>query len=458
LLFGWGDKDPDRPDRPEEYSIFFPIVEHEGQMANVLDWGDCDFTFDYATYGGGQIDLDDAAPLSAGDIVGIETGDYTDLRIRGFDVSGGDPIHVVNLDGQVVFDDNTAESNIRENKGIWLDGNNETTTAYGFQFNEQRLHVWDNVGEESSDIELNHIHFYVPTRNVIALKVTASTAWTIDNIYIHHCLGRCDNATCLYVGNPQWNTHEGDEEISNVEISYNVIDNAESGIELKGAPSGTNSVHHNTLTDINSSGSAAATGGIHIAQGTIGSFYNNTVIDSEGNLIDSTSDQDGQYIYNNLGVNLGHSDSSNDDGIRTHNNCDTADIRIYNNTIITVGASSAGYCIRIDSNHTGAEVYNNICLDGDGGDIDQGGSPSGNFHDNDTQSEGHTIANYGFVAPGSDNYRLTAGSPGVNAGTNTGAPATDLDDNSRDASCDIGAYEFVGYSVKAMYYFRQRTK
>ncbi|UCH61362.1 MAG: hypothetical protein JSV61_07720, partial [Anaerolineales bacterium] len=40
-------------------------------------------------------------------------------------------------------------------------------------------------------------------------------------------------------------------------------------------------------------------------------------------------------------------------------------------------------------------------------------------------------------------YRLLPGSPAIDAGTPTGAPATDIDGTPRDATPDIGAYEWA---------------
>jgi hypothetical protein len=37
---------------------------------------------------------------------------------------------------------------------------------------------------------------------------------------------------------------------------------------------------------------------------------------------------------------------------------------------------------------------------------------------------------------------LQSGSPAINAGTNSGCPATDQRGYNRDATCDIGAYEY----------------
>jgi hypothetical protein len=50
-----------------------------------------------------------------------------------------------------------------------------------------------------------------------------------------------------------------------------------------------------------------------------------------------------------------------------------------------------------------------------------------------------------FVDPAADDYHLAAGSPAIDAGTATQAPATDIDGNPRPGGTgyDIGAYEFV---------------
>lgn len=57
-------------------------------------------------------------------------------------------------------------------------------------------------------------------------------------------------------------------------------------------------------------------------------------------------------------------------------------------------------------------------------------------------SDGNINAGPGFVDEPGGNYRLTAGSPAINAGTVTGAPADDITGAQRDAQPDIGAYEY----------------
>jgi hypothetical protein len=55
---------------------------------------------------------------------------------------------------------------------------------------------------------------------------------------------------------------------------------------------------------------------------------------------------------------------------------------------------------------------------------------------------GNIAGNPLFINPTAWNYRLNAASPCIDAGTPTGAPPTDIDDIVRDATPDIGAYEW----------------
>ncbi|MHB8643370.1 MAG: choice-of-anchor Q domain-containing protein [Gaiellaceae bacterium] len=58
---------------------------------------------------------------------------------------------------------------------------------------------------------------------------------------------------------------------------------------------------------------------------------------------------------------------------------------------------------------------------------------------------GNILADPKFVDPANGDFHLQAASPAIDAGTSTGAPATDLDGHPRsDGHVDIGAYEFAG--------------
>jgi len=58
---------------------------------------------------------------------------------------------------------------------------------------------------------------------------------------------------------------------------------------------------------------------------------------------------------------------------------------------------------------------------------------------------GNILADPKFVDPTNGDLHLQAGSPAINSGSSSGAPATDLDGHARsDGHIDIGAYEFAG--------------
>jgi hypothetical protein len=48
---------------------------------------------------------------------------------------------------------------------------------------------------------------------------------------------------------------------------------------------------------------------------------------------------------------------------------------------------------------------------------------------------------------GGGNYHLQVGSPCIDKGTSTGAPAADIEGNPRDALPDMGAYEWKGFRI-----------
>jgi hypothetical protein len=52
-----------------------------------------------------------------------------------------------------------------------------------------------------------------------------------------------------------------------------------------------------------------------------------------------------------------------------------------------------------------------------------------------------------FVDASNDDYHLQVGSPCIDKGTAVGAPAHDIEDTSRDAAPDIGAYEWAGFRI-----------
>jgi len=107
---------------------------------------------------------------------------------------------------------------------------------------------------------------------------------------------------------------------------------------------------------------------------------------------------------------------------------------IVNNTIVQ--ASGAGPALTLKDGATGVNVVNNILLGG----TDFQNSPGTNSNNITTSSSNL------FVNSGAGDYHLAAGSPAIDKGTSSYAPATDLEGKSRPAGAgyDIGAYEYNG--------------
>jgi hypothetical protein len=134
------------------------------------------------------------------------------------------------------------------------------------------------------------------------------------------------------------------------------------------------------------------------------------------------------------------------------------DNKIFNNTFI----NGREGCVFIDTfgDPTGNEFYNNIFYQSEGPIIaaDQARPDANSFHHNLWSSappnwvstKDGIIGDPKLVYPDpanwwkvqqTDNYKLTPGSPAIDAGTPNGAPASDYFGNTRTGRPDIGAHE-----------------
>ena len=155
----------------------------------------------------------------------------------------------------------------------------------------------------------------------------------------------------------------------------------------------------------------------------------------------------------------------------------SASTRVINNTITgnTSEGSGAGLTIQMNDDSDRAYVYNNIIYNNTGyweandlaiiNDQDENGiaSPVSLLNNDFDQSSAGTYItipftietsnlnnqNPLFVGSSTGDYHLTKGSPCIDTGTSTDAPATDMAGTSRPRGqgYDMGAYEYVGVPV-----------
>jgi len=238
--------------------------------------------------------------------------------------------------------------------------------------------------------------------------------------------------------------------------TVSVLRNFGGGIYTSG---GTNMLMNNSL----SGNSASSGGGIFTSQGT-NTLKNNRLSENLASL--------GGGIYMGQGTNtlsnnklLGNRASGSGGGMITFQSTNTLTNNILSANSATV--YGGGIC-----SFGGTYIYTNNSLSGNSASIGGGmytdsgtntltnniiwGNNSQVINNNSTLTITYSIMQFGFPGignldedplfadPENGDLRLTSGSPGIDAGTANGAPATDLDDKPRPIGVgyDMGAYEF----------------
>lgn len=380
----------------------------------------------------------DVIPLTPGAIVALQNGTYSRLDIQ--DVDGGypngslhNPIVFTNIGGQVLIEpDGVQDINLRRNQGIEIDGSGHGPTPYGFLC-QQRVHSYD----DSTGLTIHDIRCDIRRdTQAIMVKNEGGGDRESNDLEIYDCdviTSVAQSASAFYIGKS-----DGTIPMRRINIHHNTIDGTGEGIQLSGTEEDC-TVHHNVIRDINQDQPGTLAGCITLNPGS-GDVnpvlvYNNDMEDSEGYGIYVDAACGGAEIYNNRIVNTGHTKATAPDAI----DVDTHDtVEVSYNTIVTAG----GYGLDVCGGCPNVEAWCNIILACGTGSIDQGGSPGGNFYDNDTQEEGHTPDNYDFVNPVTRDYHILVTSPAVGAGV-APAPTDDLDDVVRGEPADLGCYEYV---------------
>lgn len=377
----------------------------------------------------GAINYDGAA-LSPGDVICLETGTYDRLTFRNCVGVDGNPIIITNEDDLVTMDHATNENYLIDCEYVRLTGSNNPALNYGIKYRRRLL-----AQEGDTNIEFDYLEF-----DGDGLRIKNDDDITMTDIHVHNCYFYDISYEALYIG--QAKAYDGSNTLQQVHIFDNIFENIDEGIDVKQCDEDL-FIYDNFIKDVNPTYPVQQTqGGISVNEGCASTIYRNQIFDSEGCGIFISESNFDHEIYNNLIHNVGHTPGAALVADAIHAGSPNT-VNIYNNTIVSAGDGSDGWGIWFPNTSSTGYVYNCVILNCTDGSIRAGGNPGGNFHHNDTQEEGYTPANYGFVDHAGDDFHLTGGCDGVNAGTDTGAPSDDLDKKARPVVVtDIGCYEY----------------
>lgn len=402
------------------------------------------------------------------DVVCIDGGTHTQLQLTGFNGSPGHEITIVNKNVPLVISNNNLQYAISVQKSTYfrLTGSGNPLFEYGIQLiNDGTVGSALKVGELSTNYEVDHVEVVKAGFSGFNLKtdpkcdlsanrgVFVQRDTRIHDNYIH------DTRTGegIYFGYTFYNGHDIDcggvtttvygHEIEGVRIYNNVIDHtAWDGMQLGSATKDVE-VYNNRITNYAYLNEQFQNSGLQIGLGTTGRYYNNYISNGaggSGNAIRVNGRGDIR-IYNNLVVDAGAYGIYSDDRVDPSNPIyDGQGNHFDNNTFIN---PALGGIMAYNEQTTGNTVKNNLLVIPSATDsktyINSIPGSDWAISNNLTTTDIHYP---GFVNAAGGNYRLTSGSPAVDAGADLTSSGITFDkDNATrpyNGTFDIGAFEY----------------
>lgn len=417
--------------------------------------------------------------IQPGDTILIQAGERRSLKLLNFHGADGNYIVFMNYGGEVIIRNNTMPYGISLNNCSYFrfTGTGCDSIKYGIKVLETKSGASGlGVGDLSTNFEVDHIEIantgfagiISKTDPVCNLSKNRGNFTQYQSVfhdnYIHNTSGEG-----MYIGHSYytgWTTTCDSQrvvlypsELKGVRIYNNRIDSAGwDGIQV-GCATEDCEIYHNTVTNYGTEAIYAQHTGIQIGGGTTGKCYNNKIMTGTGMGI-AVFGLGNNEIYNNIIYNAGYNHYPNDSTVRIHGIfCDDratipgSSFKFYNNTIVNPKTDGIRFTSTDSRNNL---FYNNIIIHpgsllsykripkqnpfiniGAGAVVDA--TLANNYYGNDSSQ----IA---FVNYANADFRLTAGSPAIDAGFDMSAYGLfcDVDAQLRPSgnAYDIGAYEF----------------
>jgi len=402
--------------------------------------------------------------IAAGDTFEIAAGTYAGrLKLTNMPGTVANPITFTNTGGQAIFTGNSTYTVLMDdnNSYVTIDGSGHAGTTYGIVCRTDQFKIEDRA----DNITVRYVEF--DTSTLIGFRITQvshittpNTNITVENCWFHDVV-----TEGCYLGNNL--ASATDYILSDIIVRDCLFEDCGEAIDLNGCH-GFFAFRDNTILRTVTGGIGALNAAIAVsnsgAAGINGYIERNWIdnCDENGiNFVESDgADTETVWIQNNVFLNCGNgAATAKHDGIRIQGAGPT--VRAVNNTIRNTGNGTDGRGIRLSE--TRHYAVNNIVIESDVDDISLAvGVPAGNATNNLTSdttggdATTRTTASIAFINEAADDYRLTAASPAVDAGTATDAPTDDYLQNTRDSSPDVGAYEYIAAVAILMSDYRRR--
>lgn len=468
-----------------EHQVALTATDNDNQSTSVtftllvLTPEEADCGCDHVVNTWGVFNADDFV-YEAGDVFCIEAGNhYNYLRFVGFNGSQAEPLRFKNCNGKVEISSSPYPAlEFRDSNHLIIDGTGSASHTYGIKITYSNT-AGISLTYRTSNVEVHNVEVTNTSFAMIMAKTDPNcdnvSAWRgnflmknmiFHNNYLHNNI----DGEGFYIG--YTGNYELGKEVScsgggtrvvhghllsNVKIYDNIIESAAWDAIQVSLAEGGSEIYNNLITNYGSSDEPVQNSGIALGSGTRARVYNNTVLAGTGHGIVNHS-LGPTYFYNNIIVDAATRGIYNDRQ-RTPNSNDG--YYFANNTIINAGDNGIFYNWQ-ENTQAPFEAYNNIIVnpgsyyhyaslashwtvpeeDGYIGFITPEAKAHGIKANNLFTLEIDEVL---FTAPGSYNYRLNAGSPAIDAGTDNVEALMGFDDDitgfNRINGFDIGAFE-----------------
>ncbi len=412
-----------------------------------------------------------------GDTICLMAGSRGDLYLKNITGTAENPIVIINKGGQSIINSDLSYGlKFAESKYVVISGSGDQNIEYGIYIQQVTNGNGLDIGNLSSDFEVEHIEISNTKTSGIVAKTEPNCIYLADrdnftmfNVKIHHNYIHNTGNEGMYIGSSFFlgqsvcDSIQFPHIIDGVEIYNNRVEYTGWDAIQVGSAINSCNVHDNFIYKDSQAEALYQMSGIMINTGSSCHVYNNQVIDGKGTGI-SMHSTGGQKIFNNLIVNAGR-DYLFDDQTKqkfgifckyTYIQAPDSSFHFYNNTIINPKSDG----IRFMNDHSEKNRFiNNIIINPGAYDYYK------NLGSSDYEADDAYIHNYldkavifsinnifersaktqFFADTLSYDYHLTTKSPAVNTGYDLSVKGIvfDIENNSRPFGnyFDIGAYE-----------------